>query len=66
MIPDRSHVLPEHPLPEQPTLPVPAERSGSIPGRTIQDSTYAPRPRRRLLPDDAPNIVVILIDDAGP
>ncbi|MBS1907826.1 MAG: arylsulfatase [Actinobacteria bacterium] len=59
-------VLPGIRLPEHPTLPVPPARSGSIPGRTIQDSTYAPNPPRRLLPEDAPNIVVILIDDAGP
>lgn len=65
-VPDRSRVLPERPLAEQPTLPVPAERSGSVAGRTIQDSTYSPNPPRRLLPSDAPNIVVILIDDAGP
>lgn len=59
-------VIAQQRLPEQPILPVPPERPGSVAGRTIQESTYAPKPPRRLLPDDAPNIVVILIDDAGP
>ena len=32
----------------------------------MQESTYSPKPPVRHLPDDAPNVVVILIDDAGP
>jgi arylsulfatase len=32
----------------------------------MQESTYSPRPAPKYLPDDAPNILVVLIDDAGP
>lgn len=32
----------------------------------MQDSTYSPLPEPNYLPDDAPNILVVLIDDAGP
>jgi arylsulfatase A-like enzyme len=48
------------------SLPVRPAPSGSIAGPTIQESTYNPKPPPKLLPDDAPNILVILIDDAGP
>jgi len=54
------------PLPPARTLPFPPKSSGSIAGRTIQESTYSPKPAERHLPDDAPNVLVILIDDAGP
>ncbi|MFD4991180.1 arylsulfatase [Cellulosimicrobium cellulans] len=54
------------PLPAERSLPFPPRRSGSVAGRTIQESTYSPRPPERHLPPDAPNVVVILIDDAGP
>ncbi|NKS30643.1 hypothetical protein GS534_09915 [Rhodococcus hoagii] len=40
--------------------------SGSVAGRTMQESVYSPRPRSRRLPSDAPNILVVLVDDAGP
>ncbi len=43
--------------------PVP---SASIAGRTLQESTYAQREVPRRLPTDTPNIVIVLIDDAGP
>lgn len=46
-----------------PFAPVP---SGSIAGRTLQESTYSPRPVPKRLHDDSPNIVIVLIDDAGP
>ncbi len=46
-----------------PARPLP---SGSIAGPTLQESTYNPKPAPKLLPDDAPNILIILIDDAGP
>jgi arylsulfatase len=45
---------------------VPAEASGSIAGRTLEESVYAPLPAPRRLPEDAPNILIVLIDDAGP
>ena len=32
----------------------------------MQESVYSPRAQHRRLPDDAPNILVVLIDDAGP
>lgn len=47
-------------------LPFPPTPSGSIAGRTMQESVYSPRPPERRLPADAPNILVVLIDDAGP
>jgi arylsulfatase A-like enzyme len=48
------------------TLPFAPTPSASIAGRTLQESTYSPRVIPRRLPDDAPNIVIVLIDDAGP
>ncbi|MEJ1088101.1 arylsulfatase [Microbacterium sp. Mu-80] len=54
------------PLPPARTLPFPPRASGSVAGRTIQESTYAPREPVRHLPEHAPNVLVILIDDAGP
>ncbi|MBX3291583.1 MAG: arylsulfatase [Acidobacteria bacterium] len=48
------------------SLPFPAKKSGSTAGRTMQESVYSPMPTEKFLPEDAPNIMVILIDDAGP
>lgn len=48
------------------TLPFPKSPSGSIAGRTMQESVYSPRPEPHRLPADAPNILIVLIDDAGP
>jgi arylsulfatase A-like enzyme len=48
------------------TLPFAPTPSASIAGRTLQESTYAQRVVPRRLPEDAPNIVIVLIDDAGP
>ena len=50
----------------QEVLPFPPTPSASQAGRTMQESTYDQRVPERHLPDDAPNILVILIDDAGP
>ncbi|WP_395309290.1 arylsulfatase [Mycobacterium sp. AMU20-3851] len=47
-------------------LPFPPVPSGSIAGRTLQESQYNPRTVHKRLPEDAPNIVIVLIDDAGP
>lgn len=47
-------------------LPFPERRSGSVAGITMQESTYSPLPVERRLPADAPNILIVLIDDAGP
>jgi arylsulfatase len=32
----------------------------------MQESVYSPQPKPRRLPEDAPNILLVLIDDAGP
>ena len=53
-------------LPEQDVLPFPPTPSGSIAGRTMQESVYSPKPSPRRLPPSTPNILVILVDDAGP
>jgi arylsulfatase len=50
----------------QEVLPFPPKPSGSIAGRTMQDSVYAPLPAVSRLPKDAPNILIVLIDDVGP
>src|SRR5688572_26280112 len=50
----------------QDVLPFPPTPSASIAGRTMQESVYAQRVQPRRLPEDAPNIVIVLIDDAGP
>ena len=47
-------------------LPFPPTPSGSKATRTMQESTYSPLPKPQRLPKDAPNIIIILIDDAGP
>ncbi len=51
---------------KQDSLPFPPAPSGSIAGRTLQNSVYSPKPAEKHLPDDAPNILIVLIDDAGP
>lgn len=50
----------------QDVLPFPPTPSASTAGRTMQESSYEPRVQPRHLPDDVPNILVVLIDDAGP
>ena len=53
-------------LPNGGVLPFPPVPSASIAGRTLQESTYQPRTVPKRLHDDTPNIVIVLIDDAGP
>lgn len=53
-------------LPDGGVLPFPPVPSGSIAGRTLQESTYQPRQVPKRLHADSPNIVIVLIDDAGP
>jgi arylsulfatase A-like enzyme len=53
-------------LPSQDVLPFPPTPSASIAGRTMQESVYRQRVEPRRLPNDAPNILIVLIDDAGP
>ncbi len=50
----------------QDVLPFPPTPSASIAGRTMQESHYQRRVEPRRLPDDAPNFLIVLIDDAGP
>lgn len=54
------------PLPHQDVLPFPPTPSASIAGRTMQESVYGQRVQPSRLADGAPNILVVLIDDAGP
>ena len=48
------------------SLPFPPTPSASTAGRTMQESIYKRRVEPRRLPEDAPNILIVLIDDAGP
>ncbi|MBD0400106.1 arylsulfatase [Flammeovirga sp. EKP202] len=50
----------------QEVLPFPKQKSKSKAGLTIKNSVYQPTPKEKHLSDDAPNILIILIDDAGP
>ncbi|WP_119790657.1 arylsulfatase [Flavobacterium anhuiense] len=50
----------------QEILPFPATPTASQAGRTIDESVYKNRTVQSHLPKDAPNILIILIDDAGP
>jgi arylsulfatase len=54
------------PLPPARTLPFPPPASGSFAGRTMQESTYSPRPPESHLGENPPNVLIVLIDDAGP
>ena len=54
------------PLAPARSLPFPPKPSGSYAGRTLAESTYSPLPPEQHLGENAPNILVILIDDAGP
>jgi arylsulfatase A-like enzyme len=48
------------------SLPFPPTPSASTAGRTMQESVYKQRVEPRRLPESAPNILIVLIDDAGP
>lgn len=54
------------PVGAQDVLPFPPKQSGSMAGRTIQESVYSPAPVVSHLPKGAPNIIIFLVDDAGP
>ena len=47
-------------------LPFPPVPSGSVAGLTMQESTYKKREVPNYLPEGAPNILIILMDDVGP
>jgi len=51
---------------KQDSLPFPPTPSASIAGRTMQESVYKRRVEPRRLPAGSPNILIVLIDDAGP
>ncbi len=53
-------------LPAQDVLPFAPTPSASVAGRTMQESLYKKRVEPRRLHADAPNILIVLIDDAGP
>ena len=46
-------------------LPFPTAPSASIAAPTLQDLKLQPRVVKRHLPKDAPNILIILLDDVG-
>jgi arylsulfatase A-like enzyme len=48
------------------SLPFPSTPSASTAGRTMQESVYKQRVEPRRLPEGVPNILIVLIDDAGP
>ena len=50
----------------QEVLPFPPAPSASTAGLTMQDSTYKNRLQTKHLPSNAPNILIILMDDVGP
>ena len=50
----------------QEVLPFPPTPSGSKAGLTMETSTYKKRVDPRRLPEGAPNILIILMDDVGP
>lgn len=50
----------------QEVLPFPPTPSASTPGLTMQDSIYKKRVEPQRLSTNAPNIVIILMDDVGP
>ncbi len=54
------------PAAAQEVLPFPPKPSGSTAGLTMQDSTYSPLPAASHLPKNAPNILIVIIDDVGP
>ncbi len=50
----------------QQSLPFPAQPSGSTAGPTIAQSKYSPAPPANHLPANAPNVLIIMLDDVGP
>lgn len=50
----------------QESLPFPTPPSPGKAGPTIADSVYKPAQRIRHLPADAPNVMIIMLDDVGP
>ncbi|MDQ8730004.1 arylsulfatase [Bradyrhizobium sp. LHD-71] len=53
------------PAADSSTLPFPPSPSASVAGPTLQESTHQRRPEPHHLSEDAPNILIILLDDVG-
>ena len=51
---------------KQDSLPFPPTPMAGTASLTMQESVYEPRVTPRRLPEDAPNILIVLMDDAGP
>ena len=51
--------------PDGPSLPFPPVPSASTAGRTLQQSTMTWRDQPEHLPPDAPNVLIVLMDDLG-
>ena len=50
----------------QQSLPFPQAPSGSKAGPTIAQSKYSPQKPAPRLPANAPNVLIIMLDDVGP
>ena len=57
---------PQKRLEKQESLPFPPTPMAGKVSLSMQESVYEPRVTPRRLPEDAPNILIILMDDAGP
>ena len=53
------------PVLAQAVLPFPAPPMGGKVGPTMQESVHKWREQTRHLPEDAPNILIVMLDDAG-
>jgi hypothetical protein len=51
--------------PDGSVLPFAPTSSASVAGVTLQQSTHERRTEKRDLPEDAPNILIVLLDDVG-
>ncbi len=58
-------LLPAAPLAAQDVLPFPTPPMGGKVGPTMQESVHKWRETPRHLPEDAPNILIVMFDDAG-
>ena len=57
---------PQKRLEKQESLPFPPTPMAGKVSLSMQESVYEPRVTPRRLPEDAPNILIVLMDDAGP
>ncbi len=63
--PDKTPVGVKVPARDGSVLPFPSMPPESVAGPTLQESTLKPFPEERHLPKDAPNILIVLLDDVG-